>query len=363
MDLTFLSTTIYDNTIGAYLWAILIILVSFVVARTIYRIFKDLLRRVSKKTDSKVDDILVDSIEEPLTLLVCIAGVWVAAGTLVFPANIGALIQQLLMAAITVDVAWFITRFIADLVNAYVKPMAQKKDSLLDPQMVPYLNRAIAIVIWAIALVSIIDNFGYDVTAVVAGLGVGGLAIALAARPTLENIIGGLIIFTDRPFKLGDRVRIGSVNGHVVDVGLRTTRIRTFDNTIISIPNNDVVNAEIENIVLPDVRLRVKMVIGLTYDTSHEDLERAMELAKEIITKMEGVSERDEVLVHFESFGDFSLNIAIRYKVAAFNNKLSTVDRVNREIKKQFDKEGLEFAFPTQTVYVHKAHPKEEMQP
>ncbi|VVB52432.1 Large-conductance mechanosensitive channel MscMJLR [uncultured archaeon] len=355
MDAQVLSNVYFGNSLGGYVAALGVVLVSILLSRTIYFIFKGLMRRLVAKTDSKADDILVDTVEEPLTLLVAVGGVYVAAGTLVLPEWVASFINEVLLALVTVDVTWFISRFVGSMIKEYVAPAASRKDSALDVQMLAILTRSFNVCLWVVAGIFILDNFGYNVTAVVAGLGVGGVAVALAAKPTLENMFGGAVIFTDRPFKIGDIVRVGGIEGSVIDVGLRSTRILTPENTIISIPNTEIVSKQIENVIEPDLRVRVVGVLGLSYDTSSDDLDKAIDVAKAAIKGAEGVSGRDEPVVYFKEFGESSLNVELVYKVADVNKKAVTVDKVNRAIKRSFEKEGIQFARSIKALYVQSA--------
>jgi MscS family membrane protein len=182
----------------------------------------------------------------------------------------------------------------------------------------------------------------------IAGLGIGGLALALAAQDSVKNIFAGIMIFLDKPFRLNDRIQINGHDGSVEEVGLRSTRIRTLEGRIVTIPNCTFTDNSVIN-VTSQPALKVKLNLGLTYDTDEKDMQKAINLLEEIVKDEPQI--KDDFVAGFNGFGDFSLNILFIYYVKPEGHWLDTQTLVNKEILRRFNKEGLEFAFPTQTIY------------
>jgi len=190
------------------------------------------------------------------------------------------------------------------------------------------------------------------VAALLAGLGIGGLALALAAKNTVANIFGGIMVFTDKPFKINDRVKIGGFDGTIIEIGIRSTRLKTLEGRIVTIPNSKFTDGMVENVTLEPWR-KVVLNIGLVYDTPATKMEKAMELLKEIASASAGIEE--EPVVGFNKFGDSALGILFIYYIKKGAAILTTQSEINLAIMQQFEEHGLEMAYPTQTVYTKKA--------
>ncbi len=190
-----------------------------------------------------------------------------------------------------------------------------------------------------------------EITGLIAGLGIGGLAFALAAQDILANMFGGAAVLTDKPFVVGDRIVAEGQDGIVQKIGLRSTTMETFDGTHIIVPNKKIADSVVENITREKMR-RIKFVLGLEYSTSTAKMEKAKIILRDIVKKNKSTD--DKSLIHFVSFGDSSLNIQLIYWISNLDMILQAKDEVNFEIKKAFEKAKIEFAFPSQTVYVKK---------
>jgi len=187
----------------------------------------------------------------------------------------------------------------------------------------------------------------------IAGLSIGGLAFALAAQDTIKNIYGGFTIFTDRPFRIGDRIKVDGFDGFVEEIGIRSTRIRTLEKRVVTIPNFKLVEASVENISEEPLR-RVLLKLGLTYNTSPEKMNEAMAILKDMPNRVENVETKD-IMVAFTDFTDFSLVITFVYFIRKDADVMETPTQVNSEVLRSFNEAELQFAFPTHTVYLEKA--------
>lgn len=354
MGIPFLDTVYMGNTLEQYLFAILIVVAFVIGAKVAYHFLRNYVRKVTAKTKTKADDLLVDIVESPLLLLMFVIGLNYGLGMLTFEEGIQSFVSNVLSVLSSLIVVWFVIRIVDVLLKEYLAPLASKSESTLDDEMMPIISKVVKAVILVFAAITIISNFGYDVAAVITGMGIGGIAIALAAKETLGNMFGGFTIFTDRHFKPGDRVRIGSdVYGDVIEVGLRSTRVKTLDNTIKIIPNSIIANTVVENYLQPDHMQKIKMELGVVYSTSSKKMEKGIDIIKKTIKETEGIASKDPI-VTFNEFGDSALVILVLYWVKSFDHYLSSKHDINTKIKSRFEKEGIEFAYPSQTIYLEK---------
>ncbi|MCA9571140.1 MAG: mechanosensitive ion channel family protein, partial [Myxococcales bacterium] len=224
-------------------------------------------------------------------------------------------------------------------------------ESRLDDQLVPLVRKLLKGAVLVLGLVFVLQNAGVDVGSLIAGLGIGGLAFALAAKDTLANLFGSLTIFVDRPFQIGDWVIIGSVEGVVEEVGFRSTRVRTFYNSVVTIPNSQITNANVDNMGLRP-RRRVKMMIGLTYDTPPDLLQAYVEGVRAILAAHPFVQRTYEV--HVYQFSSSSIDILVYYHlvVPGWTEELDSRSQNILEFMRLADELGVSFAFPSTSVYV-----------
>ncbi len=343
----FWGQTFYGNTVMDWGIALGIALGAVIVGKITYWIFGTVFRRITAKTDTKLDDIILDMIEEPIVVVVTVAGIWYGLRRLALPEAFDAFLGNVTQVLIVLSFAWLIARLLDSLFKQYLAPLAAKTESDLDDQLLPIVSKGTKIVVWAIGLIVALNNAGYDVAAVLAGLGIGGLALAMAAKDTVSNIFGGFTIFTDRPFTLNERVRIAGFDGTIKEIGIRSTRLQTLAGTMVTIPNSKFADSPVENVSMEPSR-KVATNLGLTYDTSPEDMEKGIELLKTIGAEHEALDEK--VLTAFNAFGDFAMNILFIYYILPGNDILQTQTDINLRILKDFTAAGLDFAFPTQTI-------------
>ncbi len=343
----FLGQTYYGNTVMDWGLALLIALGAIIVGKILYWIFGGVFRKLTAKTETKFDDIILDMIEEPIVVVVTVAGIWYGLKRLVLPESFDTFIGNVTQVLIVLSVAWLIARLFDSLFKQYLAPLAEKTESDLDDQLLPILCKGTKMVIWSLGIIVALNNAGYDVGAVLAGLGIGGLALAMAAKDTVSNIFGGFTIFTDRPFTLNDRVKISGFDGTIKEIGIRSTRLQTLAGTMVTIPNATFADSPVENVTLEPSR-KVASNLGLTYDTTPEDMEKAIELLRTIGAEHEALDEK--VVVSFNAFGDFAMNILFIYYILPGNDILQTQTDINLRVLKDFTAAGLDFAFPTQTI-------------
>ena len=344
----FLVREFYHNTISDWGISLLIILGAIIIGKMIYWFFGNVLKKITSKTKTKIDDLIIDMVEEPIILALTIFGLWYGLDRLNFPEGWYEWMGKVYHILIAINITWLIARLVDAIIEEYIVPLTEKTESDFDNQILPVIRKGLRTVIWSLGIIVALNNAGYDVTALIAGLGIGGLALAMAAKDSVSNIFGGLMIFTDKPFKVGDRIKINGFDGTITEVGLRTSRMKTLEGRLVTIPNSQFTGNMVENVSEEPSR-KVVLNIGLTYDMNAEKMEQAVELLKEIGEKNSYIE--DEVLVSFNAFGDFSLGILFIYYINKESDILETQTAMNLAILKKFGENGLDMAFPTQTIY------------
>ena len=337
----------YGNSILNWAIAVGILILSFVVVKMLYWIFLNVIRRLTSKTKTNLDDVLIDKLEKPLTYLVLILGYWISIHYLVFKEEVELALENVAYFLLVIDVTAILSRIVDALITEIIMPISEKSDSSFDNQLIPVIQKGVRSIIWILGIIIGLDNIGFDITAMIAGLGIGGLALALAAQDSVKNIFAGIMIFLDKPFRIKDRIQVDGFDGIVEEVGLRSTRLRTLEGRIVTIPNSRFTDNSVTN-VTSQPTLKVKLNLGLTYDTDEVQMQKAIDILEDIVKNQEAIT--DDYAAGFNGFGDFSLNILFIYYVKPDSHWLDTQTLVNKEILRRFNKEGLEFAFPTQTI-------------
>lgn len=344
----FIAREFYGNTVLEWAIAFGIIIAAFLGGKILYWISGTVIKKLTQKTETRLDDILVDMIEEPAVFALTIAGVWYGLRTLTLPEAAHTWIGNVIQFLVVLAAAWMLTRVLDAIYREYLVPIADKSENDLDDQLLPILQKGTKLAVWSLGIIVALNNAGYNVGALIAGLGIGGLALAMAAKDTVSNIFGGFTIFSDRPFKLNDRVKVSGYDGTIVDIGVRSTRLKTLEGRIVTIPNSTFSDTPVENVSLEPSR-KVVSSLGLTYDTTPEQMKQGMTLLKEIAASNDGAEEN--VLVAFNAFGDSAMNLLFIYYIKKSADILETQTEMNMKILEEFTKAGLDFAFPTQTLY------------
>lgn len=253
-----------------------------------------------------------------------------------------------------INVSWFLDDLASMLIEKGFSITKDKiKSTNVDANMVKTIDKIVSVIIWSITFVVALSILGIDIKALVATLGIGGVAIALAGQDTAKNLIGGITILGDRTFRIGDRIIANGYEGTVEDIGLRSTKLRTLAGRLVIIPNGNLTNASVENVTLETSR-KVTFKIGLTYDTTPEKMREAIKILKALPDDTPAITK--DVVASFTDFGDFSLGITFAYyiKHPRTANVFAINNDVNMKILTRFNDAGLNFAFPTQTIQIEK---------
>ncbi|GAM10000.1 large-conductance mechanosensitive channel MscMJLR [Geobacter sp. OR-1] len=308
--------------------------------------------RFTSVTATDLDDRILRRITPPISLLVVFAGLYYAISYLSLPQKVHLIASGLVFIfniAILTNVAY---RCTDEILEWYAARLVQRHGEGIDRQLFPLAEKLVTIFLVGTALIIVLKHFNYDILSLVTALGIGSLAIGMAAKDTLANMISGFTLMIDRPFRIGDRIHLKDGNwGDVADIGLRTTKIKTVDNTLLIIPNSDLCNTTVINQAFPDIRAKGKVSVGVAYGTD-------VELAKK--TLVATALEIDIVLrdpapeAYFTSFGDSALNMTLFFWVADYTKAFVATDLINELIIKRFGEADIVFPFPTRTIYLHK---------
>ncbi len=243
-----------------------------------------------------------------------------------------------------------------DILDYKLNKLAGKTTTKVDDILVPMIGKTLRVTVAVLVVMQVAQDLsGKPLTSIIAGLGVGGLAVALAGQDTIKNIFGALVIIADRPFEIGDRIVIDGFDGPVESVGFRSTKLRTLDGHLVSVPNSSLVNTTIRNI---GKRPFIKHVanVGVTYDTPPEKMDEALSIIKEILANHEGMKADMPPRVYFNALNDWSLNILVIfwYHPPDYWRYMAFVEKFNLQLLQKFNAAGISFAFPSQTLYLEK---------
>ena len=344
----FIEKNFWGNSIGEWLVSFGIILGALLLGKFAYYCLQKIGKKLTAKTKTRVDDVIFDMIEEPASLMVTIYISWFGIGLLTLPEGLVKTLDNCFYFSLVLSLAWMVDRVAKALMDEIVVPMTEKTETDFDDQLLPIARKGLRAIIWAIAIIVGVDNAGYDIGAVLAGLGIGGLAFALAAQDTVSNLFGGVTIFVDQPFKINDRVQLDGLDGTIVEIGTRSTRLRTLEGRMVTIPNSRFTDQAVINVSSEPTR-KVNVGIGLTYDTDAAGIEQALKILKNIVHSVDDVE--DNHLAWFGEFGDFALGVTLIYYIKKESSITDTMTKINLRILKEFAEAGLDMAFPTQTLH------------
>ena len=364
MDLEFLSIEFLNNSVQDYLYFGLIIVFGLILARPIISYLLRIALKLFGSSSSESEKETLDSLlKKPLHYFFLLMILYVSSNTLSLPQEWGLnnssefgimmIIEKGFYLAVICTIFWSILRSI-EFIGIRLKEKAAQTESKVDDGLIPFAIDLTKVIVVVFALVIILGNvFNVNITALVAGLGVGGVAIALASKESIENLLGSFTIFFDKPFAVGDVITLAGVTGMVEKVGFRSTRIRTFDKSIVTVPNKNIINTELDNLGARPVR-RVKFNVGLTYDTSIEQIKKIVDDIQKLVDDHPMTNEDGRV--RFLSFGSSSLDIMVLYYVNSpeWEDLIDAQQKINYSIIEIVNKHNSEFAFPSTSVYMEK---------
>jgi len=345
-----LEKEFWGNSLENWGISILIILGTILVVKLLQLFSKRVIKPFTTRTRNKLDDIIYHSLESPILLGITLIGLWVAIHRLVYPDSFVKAVDDAYRILVVLNITWIFARLSGGLLDVYWGHRADGHAS----KMMPVVKRSLLVLVWIIGIVMALSNVGVNISALLGTLGIGGIAFALAAQDTVKNIFGAFTIFTDKPFAIGDAIRVDSFEGTVVDVGVRSTKIMDYDKRIITFPNYKITDASIINITSEPMR-RVVMKLGLTYDTTPEKMKQGLDILLAIPKQVENASSAPgDTVANFTDYADSALIITYIYFIEKQGDIGKVTSDMNLAILNAFNKAGLNFAFPSQTLYVQK---------
>lgn len=342
-----LQTKLFNNRILDYLICLIIFLVGVFIIYLFQKWVLARLRSWAKKTATTIDDFLIGVFRSLAIPLLYFGAFYISIRNLTLNQLLSNIVNILGITLLTI----FGIRFIVAIINYGLQTfwLRKEKDETRQRSLRGIL-KIIKVVIWGLGIVFLLDNLGLKVSAVIAGLGIGGVAVALAAQTILGDLFSYFAIFFDRPFEVGDFIIIGDFLGTIEHIGIKTTRIRSLGGEQIVFSNSDLTNSRVRNYKRMD-RRRVVFKVGVTYQTT---LQQVKEIPKIIRRIIENINDAVFDRTHFFAFGDFSLIFEVVYYVLSsdYNRYMDIQQEINFAIKEEFEKRDIEFAYPTQTLYL-----------
>lgn len=343
----FLDEQYWNNTVQDYLIVLATILLGMIIVKLFKRTILNRLKKLAEKTAGNLDDYIVESIENYIIPAIYFTIIYSGILSLELPDKV----RSGISVAYTVVLTFYAVSLISNIIRLSLRSYARQQEN--GEEKVKQLGGIlliINIVAWGMGLVFLFDNLGYDVTAIITGLGIGGIAIALAAQNILGDLFNYFVIFFDRPFEIGDFLVIDQKNGIVDKIGLKTTRIKTLSGEQLVVANSDLTNSRIHNFKKM-TRRRIVFSIGVSYETPLDILKKIPEMLKEAVLAQEQVAVDR---AHFQKFGESSLDFEVVYFIESpdYNLYMDIQQEINFAIMEKFEAHDIVIAFPTRTLYV-----------
>ncbi len=345
----YLDEKYFNNTTQDYLIATGFIVVGILVIRIFRNIVLNRMRHWAEKTETKLDDLLVNGVERFMLPILNLILFYYAVNYLTLDPRAEKVVEYATACVITYFGIRIITSSLRTALLSYVQ---EQENGVQKAKQLRGITIVINIIIWCVGLILLFNNLGYNVTAIITGLGVGGIAVALAAQNILGDLFNYFVIFFDRPFEIGDFLKIDDKVGTVEYIGIKTTRIKCLSGEQLILSNSDITKSRVHNFKQMQ-RRRVLFSIGIVYETPLEKVRAIPELIKQIIEQSTPITfDR----AHFATYGNFSLNYEIVYYVesADYNLYMDIQQNINLKIFEEFEKRGIQFAYPTQTILMNK---------
>lgn len=345
-----MEQTFWNNKILDYAVAVLIFLGSLIVIKLFEHILLKRLKRWAERTSTTIDDFLVGIIEKIIIPFLCFGALYLSIDTLTLNPLLKRIIDIIGLAVLTLFSVRLITVSISYGFEIY---LSGRGKSIALERSLNGILRVIKVVVWGMAIAFFLDNLGFKITAVVAGLGIGGIAVAMAAQAVLKDLFSYFSIIFDRPFEIGDFIIIGEYLGTVEQIGIKTTRISSLSGEQLIFSNSDLTDSRVRNYKRMQKR-RVPFKFGVAYQTPVEKLKEIPRIIENIV---ENIEDATFDRTHFFSYGDFSLIFEVVYYIRGsnYNKYMDIQQKVNLALKEEFEKREIEFAYPTQTIYLNKA--------
>ncbi len=344
-----LAYSLFDIPLANFIAAVLVFLLFLYFRKLFTLLIMGTLQKLSKYTDTYHDDKVISALKGPVRFAFILIGIHLFF-LLIFKET--GFIKNILNTLVVYTIFWAILAIIEAL-REFIYETTGRFNAELSKEIGNFILAIVKILIAGIGLGAMLQVWGINVTALVASLGIGGLAFALAAKDTAANLFGSFSLLADKSIRIGEWIKVDGVEGTVENIGMRTTKIRSFGKSLITVPNHIVANNPIENFSRRGVR-RIKMNVGLTYGTSEAQMKKILEEIKYMLHNHESISQKETLLVNFNSFGDSALNIFIYTFTSTANwaKYLEIREDIHLKIMKIVEENHSSFAFPSQSLYV-----------
>jgi small-conductance mechanosensitive channel len=346
-----LDSEFWGNSVQAWLTAMAIAVIVTLGLRIVVAVAIRRLRRISEHTTNIIDDVVVDVLSNTKPYFLLIVGLWAGTRFVALPANLLNVLRWLMAIVVVLQVATWANVAITAIIKGRIS--ATREEDPAEATTMAALGFLVRLVVWAVLILAALDNLGIEIAPLLAGLGVGGIAVALAVQNVLGDLFASLSIVLDKPFVIGDFIVVGDMAGTIENVGLKTTRVRSLSGEQLVFANSDLLDSRIRNYKRMFER-RIVFTIGVTYQTPREQLQRIPTMIREAVEAQENARfDRS----HFKAYGNFSIDFETVYYVRLpdYNVYMDVQQDINLAIHEAFENEGLEFAYPTQTVIIEKA--------
>ena len=344
------ETSLFGQPLWKYLASLIYIVLAFYVVKLLDFIVSVWLKRRAAKVATKSNDLFLDLLRGPVKVVAFVIFLNIGLDIFDWPERAQIYFSNGLIVVIACSVTYVVLKIIDLLLGVWCERMVSAPDRTFAEQLSPLLSKSAKVAIVLTAVILTADNLNIKVTSLLAGLSIGGIALGLAAQDTVANLFGAVAIFLDKPFHIGDRIKVEDVEGTVEGIGLRSTRIRNLDGHHVIIPNKLMGNAIIINITRR-ATIKTEMNLGVTYDTPVAKVKRATVILEEIFRANPRTL---DLIISFNRFADSALNILVVHVWNGTDPKqhFAEMQELNLQIKQRFEAEGIEFAFPTQTVHL-----------
>jgi len=342
-----MTDVFWDNPIWKWTLAAGVVAASLAIAWISAILLRRYVVASAEQTENRLDDLVAEIGVRPIALIIFLAGAYGATESLKKPEWLDRILWSFFVVGWTVVGTVFVVRLVSGILAHYVQRFADESEEELYRQLVHTVRSSVRIVVWIVAALFMVSNLGLNVSSLLAGLGLGGLALALASKDTLSNIFGSFTILVNGPYRVGEAVKYLNHTGIVESIGLRDTKIRTFDGHLVVVPNSLAPSSVVENISRrPSFRSLFKLT--LSYDTTSEQLARAEEIVREAVSSQQGTAE--DIRFHFLDFAESSIDAQVIYFIDDMDRVLDIRHAVNDQIKRELDKAGIKLAFKTITL-------------
>lgn len=334
-------TTEFDgNSLMEWLIFICLVIVSVVMARFIYKTIVKFLTKITTKTENEIDDSLVIVMEGPLEFALIIAGFWYSLKVLTVSPDIGQEVVSAFKAMIIVDFAWLLSRLVDMLFKKYLEPIAARDDTMVDTQLLGMFDTIAKILVWIAAIFLIFKLEEHTIVSFVTGMGIGGISLALSSK-SIKNLFKGLSIFTTKPIAVGEFIKVDGYEGKIEKIDIKRVSLRLYNGRLVLLPIQHIVGNPIEK-VSSGTSQGVTIDVGLSYNSSEAQIERAMEILQEVVADNDALE--DDTIIFPNAFNRFAFSIQLTYKIKSGEDLLKNRVKTNLEIYKRFKEENLELA-------------------